>query len=92
MQTVTLHIKKDRIDQFLKIIDGLKKDMVEECIVSTDEDVAYLRSTKFQQDKTMLNSRLEDIHNGKATLLTQEQYRNKMDTFMENLEQKYADS
>ncbi len=91
MQTVTLQIKEDRLEQFLKIVDGLKKDMVEHCMVSIDEDAEYLNSAQFKKDKEMLNSRLEDIHNGKATLLTEEQYKDKMDKFTANLEQKYAD-
>ncbi len=91
MQTVTLQIKEDRLEQFLKIVDGLKKDMIEHCVVSTDEDAEYLNSEQFKKDKEMLNSRLEDIHNGKAILLTEEQYRDKMDKFTAHLEQKYAD-
>ena len=91
MQTVTLQIKEDRLEQFLKIVDGLKKDMVEHCVISTDEDTEYLNSEQFKKDKEMLNSRLEDIHNGKATLLTEEQYKDKMNKFTASLEQKYAD-
>ncbi len=81
MQTVTLQIREDRLEQFLKIIDGLKKDMVEHCIVSTDEEVDYLNSAQFHKDKKMLNARLEDIQNTKATLISQKQYKEKMDEF-----------
>jgi len=92
MQTVTLQVREDRIEQFLTIIDGLKKDMVEHCEVSPYKEGVYESSKQFEKDKKMFNARLEDIHHNKATLLTKEKYKEKMDKFTASLEQKYADS
>jgi hypothetical protein len=88
MQTVTLQIKENRLEQFLKIIDGLKQDIVEECIVSTDEE--YYNLLQFYKDKEMLSSRLADIQAGKAMLLDSEQYKEKMDKYKILLDQKHA--
>jgi len=52
----------------------------------------HLAFCQFEKDKKMFNARLEDIHHNKATLLTKEKYKEKMDKFTASLEQKYADS
>ncbi len=92
MQTVTLQVREDRLEQFLKIIDGLKDDMVEEYVLLPKNEAEYLSFAQFQEDRKQLHARLEDIISGKATLLTEDVYREKMDGFISDLKQKYADS
>ena len=92
MQTVTLQIREERLEQFLKIIDALKEDMVEEYLLLPKDETAYLTSVQFQKDRERLQARLEDISSGKATLLTEDLYREKMDGFISDLKRKYADS
>ena len=92
MLTVTLQVREDRLEQFLKIIDALKEDMVEEYILLSQDDAEYLTSAQFQKDRKRLHARLEDINAGKATLLTEDVYREKMEGFISDLKQKYADS
>jgi hypothetical protein len=49
-------------------------------------------SNQFLLDKEMFNQRFEDIQNGNAVLLSQDDYQNKMSSFVKELETKYADS
>ena len=92
MQTVTLQVREDRLEQFLKIIDALKEDMVEAYVLLPKDEAEYLTSAQFQKDRKRLHARLEEINSGKATLLTEDVYRKKMDGFISDLKQKYADS
>ncbi len=92
MQTVTLRIREERLEQFLKIIDALKEDMVEEYLLLPKDEAEYLTSAQFQKDREQLHARLEEISSGKATLLTEDVYREKMNGFISDLKQRYADS
>ncbi len=92
MRTVTLQVRDDRLEQFLKIIEALKDDMVDAYALLPEEEAEYLFSAKFQQDRKLLHSRLEDIRTGRATLLTEDVYQEKMKEFTTELKQRYADS
>ncbi len=50
----------------------------------------YLLSSKFQIDKNIFKKRYEDIENGKAILLSSEEYEKKMDIFIKKLESKFS--
>ena len=52
----------------------------------------FVESLKLEFDKEMFNQRFEDIQNGNAVLLSQDDYQNKMSSFVKELETKYADS
>ncbi len=47
---------------------------------------------EFEETKLYFKECLEDIENGKTELLTQNEYQNKMDSFREDLKQKYANN
>jgi len=91
MQTVTLQIREERIEEFLKIIEGLRTDMVEAYEIIDHQD-DYLTSEQFHKDKKMFHRRLQDIQQQRATLLTEEDYREKMADFVADLKKRYADS
>ena len=92
MQTVTLQIREERLEQFLKIIEGLRNDIVETYEVIDHPDEDYLMSENFRKDKKMFHQRLEDIRQKEATLLREEAYREKMADFVSDLKKRYADS
>ena len=47
---------------------------------------------KFSKDKKKLEQTLQDIEDGKAILYTQEEFQNKMNYFMNDLRNKYANN
>lgn len=49
-----------------------------------------VKDSSFEEEKLYFKECLEDIENGKIELLTQDEYQNKMDSFREDLKQKYA--
>ncbi len=91
MQTVTLQVRDDRLEQFLKILEDLKNDMIESYALCPEDETTYLSSVKFQKDRKLLHNRLEDIRAGRAILLTEDRYQEKMREFTAELKQRYTD-
>jgi len=92
MQTITLQIKDEKVDEFLVILNNLKEDLIDTFTLTNNEEKEYLKSEQFLKDKKKLEQTLQDIEDGKAILYTQEEFQNKMNYFMNDLRNKYANN
>ena len=77
IQTVQLDIADDKLDTFLTIVANLKKDIVQGIRLKDDAD--------YQESRTYFQTALQDIEEGKDTLLSQDEYNNEMKEFMQTL-------
>ena len=77
MQTVQLDIADDKLDTFLTIVANLKKDIVQGIRLKDDAD--------YQESRAYFQTALQDIENGKDTLLSQDEYNSEMKEFMQTL-------
>jgi len=92
MQTITLQIKDEKVDEFLVILNNLKEDLIDTFTLTNNEEKEYLKSEQFLKDKKKLEQTLKDIEDGKAVLYTQEEFYDKMNYFMDDLRSKYANN
>ena len=92
MQTITLQIKDEKVDEFLVILNNLKDDLIDTFTLTNSDEKEYIKSEQFLKDKTKLEQTLQDIEDGKAILYTQEEFQNKMNYFINDLRNKYANN
>jgi len=92
MQTITLQIKDEKVDEFLVILNNLKDDLIDTFTLTNNDEKEYLKSEQFLKDKKKLEQTLQDIEDGKAILYTQEEFQNKMNYFINDLRNKYANN
>ncbi len=84
MQTMAIQIQDDYVNDFMNYVNNhsdsitIKKDKNLEL-----DPYFYERQKQLQQD-------LEEVANGTAEMLTQEQYDNEMNSFFKELKLKYA--
>lgn len=83
MKTIQLQIDDSNFETFMSIVKNLKNGMIKNLEV---------RDGDFEETKLYFQECLEDIENTKTKLLTQYEYQNKMDSFREDLKQKYANN
>ena len=85
MQTLTVNIQDNFVQDFLTIIDHYK-DKVQ---LKKDRNLEY--DPYFYERKKQLQQDLNDIDSGKVEMLSQEQYDKEMNIFFTELKSKYAD-
>lgn len=59
---------------------------------SIDELEAYKKTPQFQKDRDKLHQSYQNIIDGKASLLSQDEFDDKMEIFVAELKTKYANS
>jgi len=52
----------------------------------------YIKTAQFQEDKKRLHATYDSVIKGNATLLSEDEYTQRMDSFVADLKIKYADS
>ena len=77
MQTVQLDIADDKLDTFLTIVGNLKNDIVKNIKLQNDPE--------FTNSQTYFQNALNDIEQGKDTLLSQDEYDAQMKDFIQTL-------
>ena len=84
MQSLTVNIQDNFVQDFLAIIDHYK-DKVE---LKKDKNLEY--DPYFYERKKQLEQDIGDIDNGKIEMLSQKQYDKEMNSFFIELKSKYA--
>lgn len=84
MQTLTVDIKDNFLQDFLAIVEHYKENIQIRKDKNLEHDpYFYERQKQLQQD-------IEDIENGKIEMLSQEQYDKQMNNFFDELKIKYV--
>ena len=84
MQTLTVNIQDNFIEDFLAIIDHYS-DKIQ---LKKDKNLEY--DPYFYERKEQLQQDIIDIDNGEIEMLSQEQYDKEIDSFFIELKSKYA--
>ena len=84
MQTLTVNIKDNFVQDFLTIISHYK-DKVQ---LQKDKNLEY--DPYFYERQKQLQKDIDDIENGKVEMLSQKQYDKEMNNFFNELKLKYA--
>ena len=71
---------------FLKYENSTEQNSVNSALNS------YMQTEQFQKDRASLHRTYEDVINDRATLLSEDEYSEKMDSFVADLKLKYADN
>ena len=84
MRTMSIQIQDDYVNDFINYVNNHSDSIT----ITKDKNLEidpyfYERQKQLQQD-------LEEVNNGTAEMLTQEQYDNEMNSFFEELKSKYA--
>jgi len=53
---------------------------------------SYMKTEQFQKDRVSLHRTYEDLINNRATLFSEDEYSEKMESFVADLKLKYADN
>ena len=84
MQTLTVNIQDNFVQDFLTIIEHYK-DKVQ---LQKDKNLEY--DPYFYERKKQLQQDIDDIDSGRVEMLSQEQYDKEMNSFFTELKSKYA--
>jgi len=84
MQTLTVNIEDGFIQDFLSIVEHYKGKIE----IQKDKNLEY--DPYFYERKQQLQQDISDIDSGKVKMLSQEQYNEEMNSFLTELESKYA--
>ena len=84
MQTLTINIQDNFIQEFLTIIEHYK-DKIQ---LKKDKNLEY--DPYFYQRQEQLQQDIKDIDSGKIQMLSQQEYDAQMNNFMDELKLKYA--
>ncbi len=84
MHTLTVKVQDSVFQEFLNFVSK-RKETIE---IEKDKNLEY--DPFFYERKKQLQQDLEEIDNGTAEMLTQEQYDNEMNSFFKELKLKYA--
>ena len=83
MQTLTVNIEDNFVQDFLTIIEHYK-DKIQ---LKKDKNLEY--DPYFYERKKQLQQDIDDIDSGKVEMLSQEQYDKEMSSFFTELKSKY---
>ncbi|WP_321779254.1 hypothetical protein [Sulfurimonas sp.] len=83
MQTMAVEVQDDYVNDFMNYVNNHSDRIT----ISKDKNLEY--DPYFYERQKELQKDLEDIENGKAEFLTQEQYDDEMNTFFKELKSKY---
>jgi len=84
MQTLTIEVKDDFMTEFMNVLDNFKDS------VKIKKDKNLEHDPYFYERQKELQQIRDEIKNGKAQMLTQEQYDTEMEQFFNKLEKQYA--
>lgn len=84
MQTLTINIQDNFIQDFLSIVEHYKGKIQ----IQKDTNLEY--DPYFYERKKQLQQDIDDIESGKIEMLSQEQYDDEMNSFFTELKSKYA--
>jgi len=90
MQTIQLQVKDEFTKNILEVLNGLKGVMIEEIKVSKDPNLEY--DPYFYERKRSLDATIKAVDDGSMKMYDESEYCEIMDSFMKELEVKYADS
>ena len=84
MQTIAIQIQDDYVNDFLNYVNNHSDSIT----IAKDKNLEY--DPYFYERQKQLQQDLEEVENGTAEMLTQEQYDNEMNAFLKKLQSKYA--
>jgi hypothetical protein len=84
MQTLTLNIQDNFVQDFLTIIEHYKDK------VQLQKDENLVNDPYFYERQKQLKQDIDDIDSGKITMLSQEQYNTEMNDFFTQLKSEHA--
>ena len=90
MQTIELHVKDGYTQNILDMLESVKDIMLEKIEVQKDPNLEY--DPYFYERKEQLDKTIESVDDGTMKMYDQDVYDNDMDSFMEDLELKYANN
>ena len=85
MQTLTLNVQDDLLADVIGLLTEKFKDSVE---IFRDKNLAL--DPYFYERKKRLQAIRDDIKNGKTEMLSETEFESRVETFMDDLERKYA--
>ena len=84
MQTLTINIQDNFLQDFLAIVEHYKDK------IQIQKDENLLLDPYFYERKKQLQQDIKEIDSGKIEMLSQEQYNKEIDNFFTELKSKYA--
>jgi len=89
MQTIQFDIEDNKLNTFLALMENLQEGLIKNLTVTNDnkldkETIAYMKTSQFQEDKAMLEQRLEDIKSGKTTCVPHDEMWRKIAQYKNN--------
>ena len=85
MQTLTLNVQDDLLADVVALLTDKFKGSVE---IFRDKNLAL--DPYFYERKKRLHALRDDVRNGKAAMLSEAEFESRVETFMDDLEHKYA--
>jgi len=83
MQTMAIQIQDDYVNDFMNYVNNHSDSIT----ITKDKNLEY--DPYFYERQKQLEQDLEEVENGTAEMLTQEQYDNEMNSFFKELKLKY---
>lgn len=84
MRTMAIQIQDDYVNDFINYVNNHSDSIT----ITKDKNLEY--DPYFYERQKQLQLDLEEVNNGTAEMLTQEQYDNEMNSFFKELKSKYA--
>lgn len=84
MRTMAIQIQDDYVNDFINYVNNHSNSIT----ITKDKNLEY--DPYFYERQKQLQLDLEEVNNGTAEMLTQEQYDNEMNSFFKELKSKYA--
>lgn len=84
MRTMAIQIQDDYVNDFINYVNNHSDSIT----ITKDKNLDY--DPYFYERQKQLQLDLEEVNNGTAEMLTQEQYDNEMNSFFKELKSKYA--
>ena len=90
MQTIQLQVKDGYTQNILDMLGSVKDIMLEKIELQQDSNLEH--DAYFYERKAHLDKTIASVEDGSMKMYEQDEYDEEMDSFMETLESKYANS
>jgi hypothetical protein len=90
MQTIELQVKDGYTQNILDMLESVKGTMLQKIEVKKDPNLEY--DPYFYERKAQLDKTIKAVDDGSMKMYNQDEYDEEMDSFMKDLELKYAHS
>lgn len=90
MQTIKLEVKDGYTQNILDMLGSVKDIMLEKIEVQKDSNLEY--DPYFYERKKHLDETIKAVDDGSMQMYNQDEYDEEMDSFMKDLESKYANN